>query len=64
MTNPAHLSGLGTVKTNYRDPKLLATYHDMQKRMPTLTPLATARGKLTATQLNRRAVSGQFSAAL
>jgi hypothetical protein len=26
-----HLSGLGTVKTNYRDPLLIAIYEDLQK---------------------------------
>jgi len=46
-----HLSGLC--------PPSLELRRSKQKRMPTLTPLATARGRLTATQLNRRAVSGK-----
>ena len=29
--NSYPLPGLGTVKTNYRDPKLIATYRDWQK---------------------------------
>ena len=31
QTTLVHLSGLGTVKTNYRDPLLSATYRDWQK---------------------------------
>jgi hypothetical protein len=31
QTTFVHLSGLGTVKTNYRDPLLSATYRDWQK---------------------------------
>jgi hypothetical protein len=31
QTTSVHLSGLGTVKTIYRDPKFIATYRDWQK---------------------------------
>jgi hypothetical protein len=33
MTTFAHLSGLGTIKTNYRDPKQSSIYRDWQKTM-------------------------------
>jgi len=33
----------------HRDTKHSSIYRDLQKHMPTLTPLAAARGRLTAT---------------
>ena len=57
MTNPAHLSGPRHLDNFILTRNLHTFIGTLQKRMPTLTPLATARGRLTATQLNRRAVS-------
>jgi len=55
MTDPAHLSGLRHLDNFIMTPNTRPSIGTLQKLMPTLTPLADARGRLTATQLNRRA---------
>src|SRR5664279_5393635 len=52
MTNPAHLSGPRHLDNFILTRNLRPSTGTLQKRMPTLTPLATARGRLTATKLN------------
>jgi len=49
MTNPAHLSGPHHLDSFIVTPNAHPLIGTLQKRMPNLTPLATARGRLTAT---------------
>jgi len=54
MRNPAHLSGPRhldnlIVTPNFRPSIGPDSYRDLQKHMTTLTPFATAQGRLTAT---------------
>jgi hypothetical protein len=49
MTNPVHLSGPRHLDNFIMTPNPHPFIGTLQKRMPTLTPLATARGRLTAT---------------
>ena len=54
MKNPAHLSGPRhldnlIVTPNFRPSIGPDSYRDLQKHMTTLTPFATAQGRLTAT---------------
>ncbi len=60
MTNPAHLSGPCHLDNFIMTPNARPSIGTMQKLMPTLTPLLR-RGRLPATQLNRRAVSTNIS---
>jgi len=55
MTNPAHFSGQHHLDSFIVTLKSLPLTGTLQKRMPTLTP-RLRRGRLPATQLNRRAV--------
>ena len=55
MTNPAHLSGPRHLDSFIVTPNARPLIGTLQKRMPTLTP-RLRRGRLPATQLNRRAV--------
>jgi hypothetical protein len=66
ITNPAHLSGLRhldnfIVTPNPRPSIGPDSYRDLQKHMPTRRPRLN-RGRLPATKLNRRAVSGKLLA--
>jgi len=54
MTTPAQISGprhLGSFILTPNARPLIGpdSYRDLQKRMPSLTPFATAQGRLTAT---------------
>jgi len=49
VTNPAHLSGPRDLDNFIVTRNFRPSTGTLQKHMPTLTPLATARGRLTAT---------------
>jgi len=54
MTDPAHLSGPRHLDSFIVTPNALPLIGTLQKRLPTLTPLAAARGRLTATNQTAR----------